>query len=454
MNIKRVVEKDTRTAFEKIKALYGEDTAILSNKKVGSQVEVVVAIDLNDGSYALEDDPHANVGAVVSKPRARVQSQNSDAPTVDWMQARRAAEQRTSDQSARPRAAPLSEQESIDQVRKLLEKTRPEAEVPSPTAAAPMPEPSLASLALEMGMLRDLFQSHIENQMAQERNALGLSAKDMLRTLEQQNVQQQQLARLQTHLSGVEDAHVIDATLDWFNERLCTSDLNPIEEGGIYALVGLSGVGKTTTIAKLASQAALIHGRGNIALITLDHNRIGSREQMNLFGMMLGVDVINTSSAAELKRGLAALGSKRLVLIDTAGVSLRSNGLSVLVDSLMSSHPRLKVLLTLAANNQTAINQQNCDALRGKAAGTIVTKLDETLDCGGVVSALVDSGIGLVGACEGPEIPGCYTPMTSTELVAHWFDLDTQTSGFSDVPTVDADLGFSALTDFKVGAAQ
>lgn len=83
-----------------------------------------------------------------------------------------------------------------------------------------------------------------------------------------------------------------------------------------------------------------------------------------------------------------------------------------------------------------------------------MTKLDETLDCGGVVSALVDSGIGLVGACKGPEIPGCYTAMTSTELVAHWFDLDTQTPGSSEVPTADTDLGFSALTEFKVGAAQ
>lgn len=450
MNIKRIIEKDTRTAFEKIKALYGEDTAILSNKKVGSQVEVVVAIDLNDGSYQLQTDPEAEVGEVVSKPRKKIHTNYADAPKVDWMQARRTAEQQVKPTET------LTEKESIEQVRKLLEKTRPEPDTSSVSGVEEdkATQPSISSLALEMSMLRDMFQTHLEQTAMLQKESLTLDAKDILRTLEQQCVLPEQLVKLQSELVAKSNEPVLSQTLSWFNERLCSAEFDPVKEGGIYALVGLSGVGKTTTIAKLASQGALIHGRERIALVTLDHNRIGSREQMNLFAMMLGVDVINASSTRELKSKLAGLSEKRLVLIDTAGVSLRSNGLPVLVDALTESHRQLKVILTLAANNQTAINRQNVDALKGKVCGCVATKLDETLSLGGIVSSLVDSQIPVIGVSEGPEIPSCYRPITGLELVNLWFDIP-QTSSVSKpaLTRTSTDLGFSALSELKLGSA-
>ena len=423
MNIKRVIEKDTRTAFEKIKQLYGEDTAILSNKKVGNQVEVVVAINLNDGSYSLQQDPEAAVGEVVSKPRPVVHDKADSAPTVEWMQARRSAEER------QPKANTLSEKESIDQVRKLLEKTRAEQPKDSSHVASlqATEQPSLQSLAMEMSALRDMFQSHLEKESDERRASMGVFAKDMLRTLDEQGVIKHQVAKLQRSLTSIDDAEVFETSVNWFKQRLGTADINPVMDGGIFAFVGLSGVGKTTTIAKIASQAALVHGRDNVALITQDHNRIGSREQMNLFGMMLGVEVINSSNTRQLKECLNSVAHKKLVLIDTAGVGLRSDGLSVLADSLMEAHEHLQVILTLAANNQTAVNQKNCQDMKGKVCGTIVTKLDETLSCGGVVSSLIESSHSIIGASEGAEIPRCYNPMSGPELVNHWFEIPTST---------------------------
>ena len=94
MNIKRVVEKDTRTAFEVIKEKYGEDVVILSNKRVGKQVEIMVAIDLNDGSYNLQDDPESGVGKakVIDKKKIHAPDEAKGAPTVAWMEARKKAD--------------------------------------------------------------------------------------------------------------------------------------------------------------------------------------------------------------------------------------------------------------------------------------------------------------------------------------------------------------------------
>jgi flagellar biosynthesis GTPase FlhF len=181
MNIKRVVEKDTRTAFELIKEQYGEDVVILSNKRVGKQVEIMVAIDLNDGSYNLQDDPESGVGKakVIDKKKIHTPDEAKSAPTVAWMEARKKAD------AANPlkHREPLSEQESIEQVRKLLEKTKPVVEredvVESPALVAENSE--LDDIKFEMSQLRDMFKTHLDMTARNEREALSVEAKKYYR---------------------------------------------------------------------------------------------------------------------------------------------------------------------------------------------------------------------------------------------------------------------------------
>ena len=425
MNIKRVVEKDTRTAFELIKEQYGEDVVILSNKRVGKQVEIMVAIDLNDGSYNLQDDPESGVGKakVIDKKKIHTPDEAKSAPTVAWMEARKKAD------AANPlkHREPLSEQESIEQVRKLLEKTKPVVEredvVESPALVAENSE--LDDIKFEMSQLRDMFKTHLDMTARNEREALSVEAKNIIEKLEAQAVSAEHIDSIQKEiLSQGRKRDFWKKTVAWLNVAMINSTVDPIKDGGIYAFVGLSGVGKTTTIAKLASQAALKYGKDAVALITLDHNRIGSKEQMKLFGMMLGVNVVNASNTAELRDRLREVEDKRVVLIDTAGVSLRNDSLRVNCEALKSSHPKLNVVLALSANSQSAGNDKICHDVDDLVCGVIVTKLDEAMVLGGVISTLRNSGLGLIGVSCGQEIPFDYQSFSPAELVDKCFSIE------------------------------
>jgi len=424
MNIKRVVEKDTRTAFEMIKEQYGEDVVILSNKRVGNQVEIMVAIDLNDGSYNLQNDPESGVGKAKSVESKKVHAPDEakNAPTVAWMEARKKADTA----SAMHSQEPLSEKESIEHLKKLLEKTRAPVEsarvVEYPALAT---ENELDDIKFEMSQLRDMFKTHIDITARNEREALSVDAKNIIEKLEAQAISAEHVGVIQNEiLSQGRKRDFWKKTVAWLNADIINSPMDIVNDGGIYAFVGLSGVGKTTTIAKLASQAALKYGKDEVALITLDHNRIGSKEQMKLFGMMLGVNVVNASNTAELRDRLCEVEHKRVVLIDTAGVSLRNDSLRVNCEALKSSHLKLNVVLALSANSQSAGNDKICQDVDDLVCGTIITKLDEAMVLGGLISTLRNSGLGLIGVSCGQEIPNDYQSFSPAELIDKCFSIE------------------------------
>ena len=125
-----------------------------------------------------------------------------------------------------------------------------------------------------------------------------------------------------------------------------------IDEGGVVALVGPTGVGKTTTVAKLAARFALKHGKRRLALVSLDNFRIGAHEQLLTFGRILGVPVHFAGDADGLRRYLDQLSDKALVLVDTAGVGQRDERLYEQLAPLAGIGEDVRVLLTLAANTE------------------------------------------------------------------------------------------------------
>ena len=426
MNIKRVVEKDTRSAFEKVKELYGEDVVILSNKRIGKkQVEVMVAVDLNDGSYSLQDDPEADVGGIAKKIHSP--SEGKAAPTVAWMEARKKAE----GQSMFSHREPLTEQESIAQVKKLLEKTKPSVDVDAYTGEEMQPQMAamqideLDSIKSEMSQLRDMFKTHLDISDRNEREALSVEAKEIISKLENECVDTKHIEEIQKlHLTKGRKRDFWKKTMGWWAEGLVNSNVDPVLDGGIYAFVGLSGVGKTTTIIKMASQAALKYGKEKVALITLDHKRIGAKEQIKLYGMMLGVKVMNAANTSDLRDQLKELSDKRFVLIDTAGASVQSDSLRINCEALKSSHDDLRLVLAMSANSQSAVNNKICAELSDMVEGTILTKLDEAIVLGSVLSIMRDSQIGLIGVSCGSEIPKDYQSFTPDELIDKCFGIN------------------------------
>ena len=163
-----------------------------------------------------------------------------------------------------------------------------------------------------------------------------------------------------------------------------------LDEGGVVAVVGPTGVGKTTSIAKIAARFALRHGRDQVALVSMDGFRIGAQEQLATFARILDVPVHSVGADDSLADVLGALRDKRLVLIDTAGISQRDKGLADHLAAFRADGNDVRIYLALAANAQSEAQDEAVREFgRGGIDGCILTKLDEAGSLGGAISALV-----------------------------------------------------------------
>ncbi len=194
------------------------------------------------------------------------------------------------------------------------------------------------------------------------------------------------------------------AALQRLVEALPVASEDPVAQGGIWAIVGPTGAGKTTTVAKLAARAALKYGPGHIGLVTTDTFRVAARAQLETYGQILGVPVHQAHDAAGLADILDRLGTQRLVLIDTAGMGQRDPRLA---DHLARVTRRdIHGLLALPANGQAAGLQQIVDVFRTTApAACILTKTDEAVSLGGALSVLIRSKLPLACVANGQQVP-------------------------------------------------
>ncbi|HEY1130599.1 MAG TPA: flagellar biosynthesis protein FlhF, partial [Roseateles sp.] len=178
-------------------------------------------------------------------------------------------------------------------------------------------------------------------------------------------------------------AHVLSRNLQ-------TDEAAPAIEdrGGVYALIGSTGVGKTTTTAKLAAHFATKHGAGQLGLITLDAYRIGAHEQLRAYGRILGVPVHTAHDRASLDDLLDLLSSKKLILIDTAGMAQRDSRTQELLE--MLAHPSIKKLLVINAAQQGETIEDVVNAWKGAACeGVVLSKIDEAVKLAPALDTLI-----------------------------------------------------------------
>ncbi|UQB41673.1 flagellar biosynthesis protein FlhF [Thiomicrospira microaerophila] len=195
-------------------------------------------------------------------------------------------------------------------------------------------------------------------------------------------------------------------------------DRDIIESGGIVALVGPTGVGKTTTIAKIASRFVMRYGAAELALITTDCYKIGAQEQLRTFADLIGVPVYVANTQAELFALLDALNMKRLVLIDTAGMSQRDLQLSQQLTSGHAGADKVRNYLVLSAATQLNVMRDIVNSFgRVVLKGCILTKLDEALQLGNVVSVLVEAELPMAYVSVGQRVPEDLQKMTAVDLV-------------------------------------
>ena len=350
MKIKRFVAQDMRQALRMVREALGEDAVILSNKSVDGGVELTAALDLVDG------DP---------------------ADTVD---------QRIPTRQAAAAGA---------------------ADGARGVAPALPPEDTLADMRREMQNLRRWMQAELSGLRWYDLGQRAPHSQELLGRLMALGLHAELARGLCERVSGIEDLEQAWRKALYLlagEIRICESEV--LDRGGVVALVGPTGVGKSTTIAKMAARFALRHGHRNVALITTDNFRIGARDQLQTYARILNVPVRSATDAEEMEAALNLLGDRRLILIDTAGMAAAHERIADQQQILAAAGSGLTTWLTLSATTEAAAVGR---ALRLFAAfrpqACVLTKLDEAASLGGLLSALIQAGLPTTFVTDGQRVP-------------------------------------------------
>jgi flagellar biosynthesis protein FlhF len=308
------------------------------------------------------------------------------------------------------------------------------AGIPTAQAADIIASDAPVSTADLMGNELKTLRRMLETQMAQLAwNDLSRRAPihtEMLRELTEIGLGPELAAQVVSQLPGHTDLtqarRLSIATLS--QQVLVTGD-RWLEDGGRVALVGPTGVGKTTTLAKLAVRWVLRHGPRDLAIVAGDSLRIGAHEQLNALGQLLGARVYPLQNLDDLPALLTKLASSRFVLIDTPGSSQRDAQLASRLEALTSVGPDLETALVLGASTQAGTNAEVVQRFAAvNPASCVLTKVDEASSLGGLLSVLVRARLPVSYMSEGQRVPEDLRPARSLELVSSAVQL-AQTAG-------------------------
>lgn len=385
MKIKRFVAPDMRQALRRVREEQGPDAVILSNSRVAEGVEIIAALDYDE---ALIREALGSLRAETGSAAVAAATPTGDA--VAEAPAASAGEEETP-------AGPLMHRALADLA------DRPAAETP----AAAVANPSLDAVHSDIRGLRELLESQLSSLAWNDYSRRRPGRAQVLRNLSRIGVAPDVAAPIAEQLEdGAASEHAWQLPLRILAESLPMAEDRLLENGGIAAFVGPTGVGKTTTIAKLAARYAMRHGAEGIALVTTDCYRIGAEEQLATYARILGARMYVAEDGEALAALLQRLGSMDLVLIDTTGMNQRDVRLADQLAALKIEGSPIEVFLTLSATAQEASLDE---AVRRfgqlPLAGCALTKIDEAAQLGCALGVLIRHRLPLVYIADGQSVP-------------------------------------------------
>lgn len=423
MKIKRFFAKDMRAALAQVKETLGADAVIMSNKKVTGGIEIVAAVDY--------DEPKPNLApkAVAANPFEQV---SEDKVSLGARAPVRTSRQKVSEAPADSLQALLERQQS--RMNQQMGRAVEDEEMPAwargleaPVAAKAKEAPRQATFTPELDKSRSAGRQQIEldamkEELASLRNLLTHQVSSLM--MEQKKRTDPVGAMLETRLLDAEFSPAVAAKLAGLAQHYSPAELvrtlpqslanmldnqgdDIVRRGGVVAFVGPTGVGKTTSIAKIAARFAAQHGPDQVALITTDHYRIGAFEQLATYGKIMGCPVKQAHDLNELQQILYQLRNRKLVLIDTAGMGQRDMRLVEQLDNLTANSALpIRSYLVLSATSQRRVLQDAVKHFkRIPLSGAVLTKLDESVSLAGALSVLIQSGLPLSYVTDGQRVP-------------------------------------------------
>ncbi len=359
MKLKRYLAKNMREAMDAVREELGDDAVIMSTRNTATGVEVVAAMD--------ED----------SKQNFELNSQ-FDLEDHSPQQVGKSVQQESQDLAMSQEIHNLSNE--LKTMKSMLQN-------------------QMSSLAWSQSETKDPKKVALLKKLIQ----LGIGwdlAENLVENVEKKSIQ------------------AWTEILKKLENKVPVSNIDVVDAGGVIALVGPTGVGKTTTIAKMASRFVMRNSASQLALISTDCYKIGAQAQLNTFADLLGVPVHVAATEGELYTLLSSLAKKKLILIDTAGLSQR--------DSLINQQPtktRMGVdsihnYLVMSAATQLSVMNDVVDSF-GKVGlkGCILTKLDEATQLGNAVTILIEKSLPLVYTTSGQKVPEDLDAINARELI-------------------------------------
>ena len=368
MNVKKFTAATVREALRKVREALGPDAVILSNRPVDGQVEILALASDDMATLAV---PAAD--SEMAEPRLNLQFAPRQAAEV--LDMARISQMMSSALAEAKQSASLEMGGVMEEIR----------------AMRGMMEVQLAEISWDSTQRREPQKALVLRQML----AAGFSA-SLARYL---------IDKLPAGRDGNDSMRWIKTVLSRNLGALANED-RMLEQGGVFALVGPTGVGKTTSTAKLAARCVMRHGPEKLALITTDAYRIGAHEQLRIYGKILGVMVHAVKDEADLRIALKELRNKHTVLIDTVGVSQRDQMVEAQVAMLAGSGADVKRLLCLNATSTQETLSEVVRAYQGSGlAGCIMTKLDEAASIGNVLDVVIRHKLNLFYISNGQRVP-------------------------------------------------
>lgn len=410
MSVRRFVGINSREAMRQVRAALGEDALILSNRTTPEGVEILAMADETHRQLAGEPEPPARPPAPAAAPRPA-------APPATAPAARPAAPPAPRPSPGAPASAGSAPPPGASPYQRAASAAAYAAQVPAPSPAAPGIDFAAFSERL-LGELQDM------RALLNRQASTAAVRSDCGAQLHQRLLGAGFGPCLSAEVLGAlppefNDAPAGRADVQAWLERQLAARLPVLEDeadlldaGGVIALVGPTGVGKTTTTAKLAARYVMRHGGSQVALVTTDSFRIGAHEQLRIYARLLGVEVHALAADAPLDGLLQQLADKRLVIIDTVGMSQRDRRLLTQIGQLgAAGRPiRLMLLLNAASHGDTLEEVVDTYQRAALAAGSvlgdcIVSKSDEAARLGPVLDILIRHGLRLNYVATGQQVP-------------------------------------------------
>ena len=401
MKIKRFFAEDMRRALQQVKETLGPDAVIMSNKKVNGGIEIVAAVDpdaqqpAEEATAQQEPTPANSLTELLQRQSASAEGTSPTAAAAEGTQQTAAPQAQT----ARPQADTAAPQAHPAHAQR-------DDEIPEHVTGGSAAE--IAELKAQIRGIKDLLQHQLSGLMKQE-----VEREEPIRAMLTKRLMGMGLSeRIADQIAcfipeGGDDDDSWEQCLQLLEGQLNTTADDILTRGGAVALVGPTGVGKTTTIAKLAARYAQRHGADNVALITTDTFRIGASEQLQTYGRIIGCPVKVANNAKELADAMLTLRDKSLILIDTAGMGQRDKRLNDQLATLLHNNRlRIRPYLVLSATSQTQVLNDAVKQFKTlPLSGCIFTKLDECLSLGESISVAIEHGMAVSYLTNGQQVP-------------------------------------------------